>query len=609
MARKKNPDLTAEDVVKKFTISQNYFSTLHAEMDYDNRIFELALPVKAPQGFNVIYPDTGRTIVMTAADHIAGDSPKVQVPEMGLTKKAQDRSERLEKGLQASLYRIQSVMTENPIRTLVVNGLWSGMMVSQGPLFDADEWGLVPVRSDYEGGDAYDDAQDEYETTKRINWPFMWKAIDPRYFFPDPGTMGKEWVVIYYERTAGSIKEQWPEWNGKLKGSNVPVPDDQLLEWYEYWDETRRIYMVGADILDQRAHRYGKPPFQVRSAGYGNDASAFPHERYRSILWPARSLLLAEIGAWSHRDALIRRTAWTQVLAAKGSGFDSIEPGTVKEIDVSYLSDPNLIRSFSEINPVAIQAVDGEIASLSLQIQKATFPDVVQGIRAKGIASGYGQNSLVAQARVKYGAIVVNLTSLLQETLVDLAHCVEKVIEEDVPVWGKTKWGMLDAVLQKDDVGGLRYVVVDINPKLPADRANEIELGGVLLDRGVIDVDFYLQEYVGVEEPGQMRIRVLRDRALNDPSIQRVLALHAALKGGYIDYVMEAAKDIGMDPTQLLSVLGFGNPSQQAPAPNQGGGNPQNVAAQRQGGQPTLFGGNQKTQPVAGAPAAGATGV
>lgn len=612
MARqKKSKDLAAEDVIRKFTTSETYFKQLHGEMEYDNRIFELNLPVKAPNGFNVIYPDTGRTIVMTAADHIAGDSPKVQVPQMGLTKKSQDRSERLEKGLQASLYRIQSDGTENPIRTLVINGLWSGMMVAQGPLFDADEWGLVPVGSDYEGSDAYKDALDEYETNKRINWPFLWRAIDPRYFFPDPGTMGKEWVIIHYERTAGSIKEQWPEWSGKLKGSNVPVPDDTLLEWYEYWDESRRIYMIGSDILDQRPHRYHRPPFQVKSAGYGNEASAFPHERFRSILWPARSLLLAEIGAWSHRDALIRRTAWTQVLAAKGSGFDSIEPGTVKEIDERFLTDPNLIRSFSEINPVAIQAVDGEIASLSQQIQKATFPDVVQGIRAKGIASGYGQNSLVAQARVKYGAIVVNLTSLIQEMLVALAGCVENVVEEPVPVWGKTKWGMLDATLTPDDVSGLRYVVVDINPKLPADRANEIELGGVLLDRGVIDTDFYLQEYVGVEEPGQMRIRVLRDRALNDPSIQRVLALHAALKGGYIDYVMEAAKDIGMDPTQLLSVLGFGNPSQQAPAANQGAGNPQNVAAQRQGGQATLFGGNQNAQPVPGSPAAspGVTGV
>ena len=242
--------------------------------------------------------------------------------------------------------------------------------------------------------------------------------------------------------------------------------------------------------------------------------------------------------------------------------------------------------------------------SLDAAIQKATVPNVVQGIRARGIASGYGQNSLVAQAKVRYGAAARNLQALLEEFIVDLGRCIENVVGEDVPVWGHTRWGMVDSVLRPADIDGLRYVVVTINPKLPADRANEIEIGGVLLDRGVIDTDFYLQEYVGVEQPGEMRERVLRDRALQDPAIVRVRALAAALKGGYIDYVMEQAQSIGMDPGQLLSVLGFGNPSQQAPAQNQGAGAPQNVAAQRQGSQATLFGGAQKSQPLPGSQSA-----
>ena len=596
MARKKkSEDLRPEDILEKFRTSENFIKPLHDEMEIDHDIFELALPVKAPSGFNVVYPDTGRTIVMTAADHVAGDSPKVKVPEAGLSKKAQDRSERLEKGLQAALYRTQNATLDNPIRALVVNGLWSGIMVAQGPLFDPDAWGLEPVESDY--GDGYEDAKDEYDTNKRVTWPFYWRAIDPRYFFPDPGTFGREWVIIHYERTAGSIKEQWPEWSGKLKGSSKETPADTKLQWYEFWDKTRRAYMVGSEIIDQRVHRYGKPQFQVRSAGYGND-SGLPQERFRSILWPARSLLVAQIGAWSHRDALIRRTAWTQMLAAKGSGFDSIEPGTVKEIDERYLTDPNLIRSVSEINPVAIQAVDNEIASLDYQIQKATFPDVVQGLKAKGISSGYGQNSLVAQAKVKYGAVVVNLTSLVQEFLVDLAHCVEHVVEEPVPVWGHTRWGMQDAVLTPEDVSGLRYVVVTINPKLPADRANEIEMGGALVDRGRLDTDTYLQDFVGYENPGEIRMKVLRDRALESPEIQRVLVFAAAAEGGYLDYVFEQAQRLGIDPAALLSVLGFGNPSQQAAAANQGAGAPGQVAAQRQAaGGASIYSGTQKSQP------------
>lgn len=604
MARKKKSEtLAAEDVLAKFRVAENYWKPLHSEMETDKAIFNLALPVRAPDGYNVIYPDTGRTIVMTAADHVAGDSPKVQVPEAGLSKAAQDRSERLEKGLQAALYRAQAALLENPIRTLVINGLWSGMMVAQGPIFDAEAWGMEPVESDYDDGEAYADDRDEYEDNKKVKWPFFWRAIDPRYVYPDPGTCGKKWVIVSYERIAGDIKAQWPQWDMRLKGtsSDQPLPEDAKVQWYEYWDETKRIYMVGGEILDQRPHRYGKPPFQIRSAGYGDD-SGKPEERFRSILWPARSLLVAQIGAWSHRDALIRRTAWTQMLAPKNAGFDSLEPGTVKELEERFLADPNLIRAVSEINPVAISAVDGEIASLDFQIEKATFPNVVQGIRAKGINSGYGQNSLVAQAKVKYGAVAVNLKSLLEEFLVDLAHCVEKVVEEPVPVWGHTQWGSVDSVLRPEDIDGLRYVVVTVNPKLPADRANEVEIGGAMLDRGVIDKDTYVQDFLGYENPGEMRIRVLRDRALDSPEIQRVLAFAAALKGGYLDFVMDQAATLGIDPGTLLSVLGFGNPSQQAPAANQGAGAPQNVAAQRQGSSPTMFSGTQKTQP--GSPSA-----
>ena len=185
----------------------------------------------------------------------------------------------------------------------------------------------------------------------------------------------------------------------------------------------------------------------------------------------------------------------------------------------------------------------------------------------------------------------------------DFGRCVQYVVDEPVYVWGQTKWGMVDAVLKPSDINDLRHVQVTVNPKIPADRANEIEIGGVLMDRGAIDLDTYIQDFVGYENPGEMRQRVLRDRALQSPEIIRVMALWAALKGGYIDKVMEMAQMIGMDPGALLAALGFGNPSQQAPAANQGAGAPQNVAAQRQGNSPTMFSGTQKAQPVPGSPA------
>lgn len=606
MARKKRVDAPSlDDIMARFKDAEDYWGVLHAEQETDYALYTGKVAMSAPKGYNVVNPNTAHTIVSTAADHIAGDAPLVEVPEMGMSKRTQERSESLEHGLQDALWRSVASEIENPIRSLVVTGLWSGQMIAQGPIFDGTEWGMVPVESDtktYGGAQTYTEAVDEYEDTKRTSWPFMWRALDPRYVFPDPGTTGREWVIVKYERTAGSIKAQWKSWDMRLRGmskSDPPLSSGTKVDFIEYWDSKYRAYIAGGEFLDgTREHRYGKPPFQIRSCGYGED-TGLPEDRFRSILRPARTLFYQQIAAMSQLDAMMRRTAWSVVLTPTGSGMDNIEPGTVKQMSIE---DIGATKPFSEINPSVIAALQSWIALIDQYIQAATFPNVVQGIKAKGIDSGYGQNSLVAQAKVKYGAAVVNLSSLLGEFLVDFGRCVQYVVGEPVPVFGQTRWGVAGSVLKPSEIADLKKVLVTVNPKLPSDRANEIEIGGVLLDRGAIDMDTYLEDFVGYQNPGEMRIRVMRDRALQSPEVQRVLSLAAALQGGYIDYVLEQAQTIGMDPGALLSVLGFGNPSQQAPAANQGAGDPRNVAAQRQGPTPTLFSGTEKAQP--GSPSA-----
>ena len=623
--RKKDPNKPdVNHIMKCWTDAAQYWGVLHANQWDDYTMFNLEQLVNVPEGYNIVRPSTAHSVVMTAADHIAGDTPQVEVPEAGLSKKAQERSESLEHGLQDALHRFQSAYPENPLRTLVINGLWSGQMISKGPIFDGDEWGLEPIESEYSDANEWQSDMDEYERTKRLSWPFYWRAEDPRFVYPDPGTVGKKWVIVRYQRSAGSIQQQWKSWDMRLEGmspSDPPLKSGTLVDFIEYWDENYRAYMVGAASVDPkfpssdpkgrmvdvvREHRYGKPPFQIRSAGYGLD-SGLPHERFRSILYPARSLINAEIGAYSQRDALMRRTAWTQVLTPIGSGFDSVQPGTVKEMQIDHIEHT---KPFSEINPQVIAALDSEIEQLSEAIQQATFPNVVSGIKAKGIASGYGQNSLVAQAKVKYGAAVVNLSSLIAEFLVDFGSCIQHVVQETVPVWGQTRWGKAASVLDPKEIDDLRYVIVTINPKLPTDDANDLAMAQIALQLGLVDTDTAITTYLHFNNPGEIRTKIMRDKALQSPEIQRVLSLAAAMEGGYVDYVMEQAKKIGMDPGQLLTTLGFGNPSQQAPAAQSFGGQPQNVAAQvgaSQGlpppAQSSTMGGNMKPQPVPGGPA------
>src|SRR3990167_9284159 len=121
MARPKRPKITMptkEDIQNRKREGERYWGVLHGAMEIDDQYFNLRRPVGAPPEYkeDINYPPTGNSIVVTLADHVAGDSPQVRVPEANLGLKAQGRSERLEKGYQAALARFRAAQVVDPIR-------------------------------------------------------------------------------------------------------------------------------------------------------------------------------------------------------------------------------------------------------------------------------------------------------------------------------------------------------------------------------------------------------------------------------------------------------------------------------------------------------------
>lgn len=580
MAKYKKPD--KDSALSLLSLADSYWGDLHGEMSIDYDITQNNQVIAVPKGYDAYYTGTASSTIGAAADHITGDRPSIAVPEASTAKTARDRSERIEKGLQAAQTQVDSKQTDNIRRTVVVNGLWSGMFCTKGPIFQAEAWGVTPTQDKYSGDGAEDEYQsdlDLYLQKKKLNWPIYRRAVDPRYIFPDPGTTGRKWVLQKYLRNVGEIKDQW-DWDGRTDGmgkKDPPLPDTAMVDFVEYWDEHYRIYIVGNQMIDQvREHYYGKPPYQIRSAGYGIDTGT-PVERFRSIIYPARTLISAQIAILNQIIAITRRTAWPMALQPTGAGLDEVAPGKIKDIPMEYIDK---IRAFDIHNPQIITGLIQVYDTLGSQIEEATFPNVVKGIRAQGIASGYGQNSLVAEAKVKFGPAVTNLEALEQDYNIALAHCVQHVIEEPLPVWGQTKWGMLDAVLDPEDLKDLRNVVVTINPKMPTDRANEVAIGQILLQLEAIDKATFIQDFAGYGQPGEMLERIASDKAMASPEIQRIINLAAIMENGYFDYLLEAAKKLGMPPGQLLQILGLGAPPGGGAPPGETPGQPNSVAAQ-----------------------------
>ena len=606
MARHRRPKIeapTKDTILNRKTEGERYWGALHGAQDMDDQYFNLRRPTWAPKPYDadIIYPPTGNSIVTTLADHVAGDSPQIKVPEANLGLRAQGRSERLEKGYQGALARFRATADVDPIRGIVTSFGWAGQVVSKGPIFDPSSWGLKPESDDYSDGDSYEDAMNEYEARKKTEWPFYWEICDPRTVFADPGTHGRKWVVVAFQRRVGEIAAQWPEWDKRTVGmskNDSPMPDDSKVDWIEYWDEHFRAYMVGGEFIDgPRPHRYGKPPFQIRSAGLGKE-SGEPEEVCRSMIFPVRNLLDAEIRTSSQMSVMIRNTAWTTILSVRNKGLTEIQPGKI--VDMVDAESIAAVRPLTEYKPEVFQGIMAHGQAISSMIEEGTYPNVVKGIKAKGIASGYGQNSLVAQAKVRFGPVAVALQQVLSDFFRDLAFCIENVVQEPVPVWGPMAGGFVDAVLDPKDIDGYYFNVVTVNPMVPGESAVALQEGEHLLNLGAIDMGNFSQKYAGIENPGEMRTLVMRDKIMNSPEFQRIATVEAAVQTGILDRAIEIAQKYGLDPLPFFQVLGLGIPGQQqlpnTPAPT----NPAQQAVQNPlGGSPTA---TAKTQPLPGAP-------
>ncbi len=614
---------TIESVFNKMAAAKSYWGIRVMEQNTDYLHFTLQQQINVPDGFNTITPPSGYSIVAAAADHIAGDEPQVQIPVANIKKSAELRSERLEKSVQAALRRFEQESATNPVRTLATNLLWAGMGVSQGPLFDPDAWGDEPVRGDYESESGYDEAKDFYDTQKKVKWPFYWRIIDPRYCFPDPGTNGREWVILNYQRTVGEIKTQWPKWSPKISvqenapgtalsgmlgggtgigiygtgGGSGTYLDTDVVEWVEYWDSKWRVYIAQNSVISITPHRYGKPPFQIRSAGLGND-SQLPHERFRSLLFPARSFLLQEIRAMCQLDAEMRKSAWTQMMTPIGSNFQSVMPGTVVRM---RKEDIELTKAVTEYRPDVAQGLMQELEMIRSGLEDATYPSVVRGRQAKGIPSGYGQNSLVAQARVRFGPIAAAMESILSEFVSDFLRCVELVVEEPVPIWGPTTRGFVDQILKPEDIHGYYFNMVKINPKMPTDRASEVQIGAQLLQLQAIDLDTFIQDFAGYQQPEEMRTKIRGDQILASPEIQAFLKIATIHELGFLDWAKDISDKIGIPFESVIQSFGLGQPQGGTPTSPPG---IRNVAPQG----PTVSGANgslyptQQSEPMPGGP-------
>jgi hypothetical protein len=396
---------------------------------------------------------------------------------------------------------------------MAIHGGWSGMMC-----------GMVGLHDDWD------------MDKPNIN-DFYWQPVDPRYVFPDPGSLGKEFVIYRMRRTVGSIRQKWPDWEGQWYAPagwgfwnqgpdtrprlNERLPDFMVVDWIEYWDDKYKCFIsnghpvfqptYGQDLIP---HGLGVNPFVIRAAGYGDDTGE-PHERFRSMLYYVFSMLEAEARLWTQYKWIVEDTAWPVIIA-----HDSMKPLDLTPASVNYVADmtdiTKGIRTLREdaVDPKALIDVLGWVQGV---IERATYPVILKGQAPSGIRAGYPIAILSTQAKLKFASPSDALKAMLEE----FAYKTLAIIKNRIQIPVEVISGY--SLEPKDFDKFLGRIAIKMEPNLPTDVAASIPKLELAVGSLGLPKEKALKE-LGYEDPVDLReLRMAEDLA-EDPRVRQVMA-------------------------------------------------------------------------------------
>jgi hypothetical protein len=502
-----------KDVIKLAYQTEVYWTKSKQHTVKGHHWYNLDIPIATPKGVEYGAPPTAPSLVNDAADHLAGNWPEYLVKPTKETQQAEKDQERVERGLNTAYDLLAREYGKALHRTMAIHGGWSGMMC-----------GMIGLH-------------DDWDVDKPTIHDFYWQPVDPRYVYPDPGSLGKEFVIYRMRRTVGSIRQKWPDWEGQWYSPagwgfwnqgpdtrprlNERLPDFMVVDWIEYWDDKYKCFIsnghpvfqatYGQDLIP---HGLGINPFVIRAAGYGDDTGE-PHERFRSMLYYVFSMLEAEARLWTQYKWIVEDTAWPVIIA-----HDSMKPLDLTPASVNYVADMTDvmkgIRTLREdaVDPKALIDVLGWVQGV---IERATYPVILKGQAPSGIRAGYPIAILSTQAKLKFASPSDALKAMMQEFAYKTLAIIKNRIQ--VPVEVLSGYSLEPGDLDKY----LGRVEVKMDPNLPTDVAASIPKLELAVGSLGLPKERALKE-LGYEDPVELReLRMAEDLA-EDPRVKQVMA-------------------------------------------------------------------------------------
>ena len=530
-----------------FRDGRQYFSQFHRQCGLEESYYGGLRSIPVPRNIDPVWPATAAGIVNVATDHVDINNLSIDVPS---APRARARAERIKKFYQGAWLSVKKPVLKTVTRHAFLYGI--GWTRTQ---FKADEWPAAPTLEHFDGDEAaYKEALREFQDLRAIKWPLHVDVIKPTNLIWDDSRSGSRWAVEFYERPVKDLAWRYPEW---ARSKDVSA----IASLYMYWDSVWCAFVADNELLfPPMKHNYGFMPFEPLLPVHTHTfADGQPEERYRGILYPVHSLLDEEARLLTQIGALVRQVSY-RTLDFKGPRMQAEE---VAE-DYEIFGGKNIVTPSVEVGVSPMVQIPPDIgdqlARVQNKIEEATFPNVVRGVRPRGVSAGFGISVLAGMGRIVFQGVADGLRHMIEGVNSRFAMLVENKVRGRVTVHARSDVHNFDQTIEPDDIRGLIENSVIVKAEAPEERERESLLALRLWNGGNgLITKYEAQKRAGIANPLEEQMLQKAERIADSDPVTQL----------QIQQLMER---IGLPMQQMQAVSGqVGAPGAQLGSQNVGG--------------------------------------
>jgi hypothetical protein len=553
-----------------------YFRTFHGQADQARAYFFEQNEIPVPEGHDPVHISKARATINTAADHVDITNFDITVPLASPRAKA--RAERLTKFYQGFWLQVNPAIKRTAVKHAFGYGVaWIKTM------WLADKWPDAPQIDDFPDEEDYKDALDDFMEQRNIHFPIDISVVDPRKMVWDDSRLGPKWAMEFSTRSdVRNLHRRYPEWTGQIDSTTG------IVNWIEYWDDKWAVYIINNEVVFAEQHGYGFMPYAPVLPSFGLDYDdGPPHERYQGIL-DGNYEILDEINRTvSAQTAILRAFAWPTI--------DFVgPPHLVEETKRNYElfgglnTIPTGVSVIISPRPTPPPEMMQHLQVLESQYEEGTFPNIVRGVRPRGVSSGFQVSVLAGMGRLVFQPVADAMARAISLTNSHAAMLVENKAKGKITVHARTEIHSFDQAIGPDDIRGYYENKVVLKAESPEEREREAMLAIRLLQAGVISLHEAMRRS-GIVNPLEMEVDILAEQMLRTPETMATLQQILAQRINLIAQLLEAT-DTPAAGGGALNMGQFQPGEQQLQGPGQTNAQGARMASLAAGqGQPTTF--------------------